>query len=143
MKLLLLKNPLIFDPDEELLDPICAFSCLIVYPAAVKRFKPKCLLSFRDSLLSVNTESQIAIILLYTLLFFLMMYASNDAQISGLILNVHGVSLYFRCLGCRFIISLGPYWMEDCILGDINTHFYVGEIPRFFKGCFLCASAGC
>lgn len=68
-----------FYSDEESLDPTCAFVGLIVQLVEKKKCgirlflgaKKKCLLFFRDSLWSVNTESQIAINVLYTPFLFL------------------------------------------------------------------------
>lgn len=97
----------------------------------------KCLWFFRDSLWSVNTESQIAIDVLYTPFFLCwwnMSYASNDAQILGfdILLSVHGFSLYFWCLGCSFrLICLGPYWMEVSTWKNYTQTLYVWETSRF------------
>lgn len=67
-----------FYSDEESLDPTCAFVGLIVQLVEKKSVasvyfwvQKKCLLFFRDSLWSVNTESQIAINVLYTPFLFL------------------------------------------------------------------------
>lgn len=86
---------------------------------------PKCLLFFRDSLWSVNTESQIAINNLYTPSFYVVktwcMLQMMLRYLGWYVLFMvsHYFFLIFGCLGCVLFVlfleiyfSLGPYWME-------------------------------
>lgn len=131
----LIKKSTYFYWDEESHDPICAFVSLFswsshVSAASVSCFfslplfqVPKCLLFFRDSLWSVNMESQIAINNLYTPSFYVVktwcMLQMMLRYLGWYVLFMVSHFYFFGCLGCvlfgvfwEIYFSLGPYWME-------------------------------
>lgn len=105
----------------------------------------KCLLFFRDSLWSVNTESQLAINVLYTPYFFMLLRRDvcfkwcSDIRVdilnclflvSHYISDALDVCLFFVCffLDLFFFRSIldGSQYLEK-----MNTHFYVWETSSF------------